>query len=91
MFSIFGVQCNYCLLFQPLKFSHFTLHINNLCCTCKSNRYKLLYLFNYMNKTSNEKVFSKKKGQKQVYDLQCNALTLCTSLVHFAVQLHKVE
>ena len=63
--------------------------------------------------TSNEKVFSKnrviiglpQKGQKQVYDLQHNALialihfvqlydrqrNAITSLVHFAVQLHKVD
>ena len=46
--------------------------------------------------TSNETVFNKnrviiglpQKGQKQVYDLQRNALS---SLGHFAVQLHKVD
>ena len=44
---------------------------------------------------SNEKVINKNRvirtatrGLKQVYDLQLNALT---SLVHFALQLHKVN
>ena len=45
--------------------------------------------------TSNKKFFVKtglpQKGQKQGVYLQSNALTSLSTLLHFAVQLHKVD
>ena len=88
----------FCRVDSCLKIAerHETLNSNiSSCVGCSSSL--CVYIYTVHVYASNEKVINKnrvirlpQKGQKQVYDLQCNVLTHCsTSLVHFAAQLHK--
>ena len=55
---------------------------------CHYNVYMYIHVSNKKFLTKTGYFELPQKGQKQVHDIQCNALR---SLVHFAVQLHNVD